>query len=144
MRNSEAGFTPAASQATSSSRDCSGVISIWSRAIENPDLGDLNESAVGQGGLSGRVVPQKDGKKISDSGRFDRTRRVAGSLCGRRCPQKRWQKSQDRCVSSGGRAVSCGGQLDFAAGAAQPVQETAELQGIGVGQLRADMSFDCG
>jgi len=27
------GFTPAASHATNSSRDCSGVISIWSRAI---------------------------------------------------------------------------------------------------------------
>src|SRR6478752_1046706 len=51
MRNSDGGFTPAASQATSSSRDCSGVISIWSRAIKIPDLW-----------------------------RFDRTRRVAGSI----------------------------------------------------------------
>src|SRR4051794_6245935 len=38
MRNSDGGFTPAASHATSSSRDCNGVISIWSRAIKNPDL----------------------------------------------------------------------------------------------------------
>ena len=30
----DGGFTPASSHATSSSRDCSGVISIWSRAIK--------------------------------------------------------------------------------------------------------------
>src|SRR6476620_10137229 len=51
MRNSETGFTPAASHATNSSRDCNGVISIWSRAMQIPDVG-----------------------------RFDRTRRVAGDI----------------------------------------------------------------
>src|SRR5580698_3007727 len=37
MRNSDGGFTPSASHATNSSRECSGVISIWSRAMQNPD-----------------------------------------------------------------------------------------------------------
>src|ERR1700754_2759220 len=44
MRNSEGGFTPASSHATSSSRDCSGVISIWSRAMENPDVGRFDRT----------------------------------------------------------------------------------------------------
>src|SRR5258707_1211556 len=44
MRNSLGGFTPASSHATSSSRDCSGVISIWSRAIKNPDVGRFDRT----------------------------------------------------------------------------------------------------
>src|SRR3954469_9100283 len=44
MRNSLGGFTPSASHATSSSRDCSGVISIWSRAMEIPDVGRFDRT----------------------------------------------------------------------------------------------------
>ena len=49
-----------------------------------------------------------------------------------------------KTISSDGRAVSCGEQLRLAAGAAQPVEQTAELGGIRVGQFRADVLFDRG
>src|SRR4051794_39951212 len=60
MRNSERGFTPAASHPTSSSRDCSGVISIWSRAMRIPDAGgfDRARTALGAGGAGGGIPPR--------------------------------------------------------------------------------------
>src|SRR5258705_2700681 len=56
MRNSEGGFTPASSHATSSSRDCSGVISIWSRAINNPDVGRFDRTRHGTGNNADHIV----------------------------------------------------------------------------------------
>src|SRR3954453_19895897 len=69
MRNSETGFAPASSHATSSSRDCSGVISIWSRAITGSACKALRSNARGVGGGCGSKRPQTHKVKSGSSRR---------------------------------------------------------------------------
>src|SRR5262245_12770320 len=56
MRNSDGGLMPASNHVTSSSRDCSGVISIWSRAMKNPKLWRFDRTRlVAEGDADGDV-----------------------------------------------------------------------------------------
>src|SRR5205823_8443732 len=54
---SAGGFAPASSHATNSSRDCSGVISIWSRAMQIPDLGRFGRTRAVSGDIRGPTDP---------------------------------------------------------------------------------------
>src|SRR4051812_17357118 len=78
MRNSDGGFTPAASQATSSSRDCSGVISIWSRAMKNPELWRFDRTRRVAGSLADNIVRKNDG--VQRYHRADAPSRAATAL----------------------------------------------------------------
>src|SRR2546430_5671924 len=56
MRNSDGGLQPASNHVTSSSRDCSGVISIWSRAMKKSGYLAIRPNApCGQGNADGGV-----------------------------------------------------------------------------------------
>src|SRR6185503_16122929 len=56
MRNSDGGLLPASNHATSSSRDCSGVISIWSRAMRKSGYLAIRPNApCGKGNADGGV-----------------------------------------------------------------------------------------
>src|ERR1700730_9508891 len=63
IRNSEGGFTPASSHATNSSRDCSGVISIWSRAIRIPGVGRFDRTRTVSGKVADGVVRKRESQE---------------------------------------------------------------------------------
>src|SRR3954471_4005637 len=104
MRHSDGGLQPASNHATSSSRDCNGVISIWSRAISNSNQKGAS--------IEGARVT---GWSANPSG-------ARTNWCAARSSRRR-----------GFVGVDDGRQLHLAARAAEAIEQTAELDGIRIG-----------